>query len=176
MSVHSEAAQTLVGDLRALRQKIPNLTVPISKGERKKLASAAAVPAEFVERTTVATENNRKLTRGDALLPEQARELMSYAEAFEPVAEEVEALARFLRHSVTAARNKAGSDALVTYALAQKLAQNPEHADLAPWLADMRRSLGPKAATGRKAKDNTEPEQPTTPAPVPTTPTPQKPS
>ena len=54
----------------------------------------------------------------------------------------MEAFAQFVRHSVTAARNKAGSEALTTYALAQRLAKRVETAHLAPYVADMRRALG----------------------------------
>ena len=65
-------------------------------------------------------------------------------------------------HSVTAARNAAGSEALATYTLAQRLAKEPRHAALKPHVADMRRALGrsrkltpeeaAKKATERAAK------------------------
>jgi hypothetical protein len=67
---------------------------------------------------------------------------MSYADAYGPLADELEALAHFVRHSVTAARNKAGSEALTTYSLTQRLAKRPEYARLKPYAADMRRALG----------------------------------
>jgi hypothetical protein len=38
--------------------------------------------------------------------------------------------------------NNAGSEALTTYALAQRLAKRPETADLVPHVDDMRRALG----------------------------------
>ena len=168
MSVHSEAAQAVVAEIRALRQKIPNLVVPSSKEELKKLASAASVPADFAERMAVAVENNPALVRGGALDPEKSRDLMAYAEAFGPVADEVEALGRVIRHSVTAARNKVGSDALITYVVAQRLAALPEHADLVPHVTDMRRTL--RKRTGRKAKAKAEqPTPPATTTPAPST-------
>lgn len=80
---------------------------------------------------------------------------MSYAEAYAPVAGELEALAKFVRHSVTVARNKAGSEALTTYALAQRLAKRAENADLAPHVDAMRQALGAKSH--RKAKAKPEP-------------------
>lgn len=166
MSVQTETAQALIQEIRAFRQKIPNLVVPTTKGERKQLASAAAVSADFVERIAVAVEGYPMLVRVGAIEPEKAREMMSYAEAFGPLADELEALAYFVRHSVTSIRSKAGSDALITYALARKLAARPEHADLAVHVADMRRTLGPRGR--RKAKQDA-PEQPpaTTPPPTP---------
>lgn len=184
MSVHSETAQGLVGEIRTLRQKIPNLVVPSSKDERVRLASAAAVPAPFVERIAVAVENNTALVRNGATDPEKSRDLMAYAEAFGPLADEVEALARAIRHSVTVARNKAGRDALITYALAQWLAELPEHADLVPHVADMRRTLGPmgkakkakaeQPASTPPATTPTAPPATTSPAPVPAPQTPPK--
>jgi len=172
MSVHNETALAVLEGLKALKQKIPNLVVPVTKGERKKLTQMASVPAEFVERLAVAVETTPRLARAEAIGPEQSRDLMSYAEAFGPVADEFEAMARFLRHSVTAARSKAGSEALITYNLARKLAERPEHADLAPHVADMRRALGPKGRKA-KAKAKAEPSAPSAPPaqpPVTTTP------
>jgi len=172
MSVHDETALAVLEGLKALKQKIPNLVIPVTKDERKRLSAAASVPAEFVERLAVAVETTPRLVRAQALRPDESRDLMSYAEAFGPVADEIEALAGFLRHSVTAARNKAGAEALTTYALAQRLAARPDHADLAPHVADMRRALGPKGRKA-KAKAKAEPSAPSAPPaqpPVTTTP------
>jgi len=166
MTVHSEAAQALIVQVRALREKIPNLVNPASKDARVKLASAASVPADFVERIAVAVENTPALVRG-ATDPATSRDRMAYVEAWGPVADEVEALARVIRHTVALVRNQAGADALTTYALAQRLAQRPEHADLIPHVADMRRTLRKRG--GRKAKAKAE--QPT-PAPATTAPVP----
>src|SRR5438874_1766435 len=146
MRVHREDAQVLIEEIHALRQKVPNFVIPASRGERRKLARAASVPSEFVELIAVVVKNNPPLVRVGATDPERARDLMSYAEAYGPLVDEIETLAQFLRHSVTAAKNKAGSDALTTYALAQRLANRPEYAQLAPHVADMRpprAELGP---------------------------------
>src|SRR5947209_8844314 len=112
MSVHSEAAQARVEEIRALREKFPNFVIPTSKTERQRLSKAAAVPAPFVELSAVAIKNSPPLVRSGGMAPDEMRDLMSYAEAYDPVADELEALAAFLRHSVTAARHKAGSGAL----------------------------------------------------------------
>jgi hypothetical protein len=169
MSVQSEAALALVEEIRALRQKIPNIVViPAIRGERQQLAGAASVPADFVENTPV-------LAGKGTIVPAEAREQMEFAEAFGPVADEVEALMNFIRHLVTAARNKAGNDALTTYAHAKRLARRPEHADLVPHVADMRRALGPKGRrkTKAKAEQPTPPVSPATPATPPVTTSPK---
>lgn len=150
-TTHSVAAQALVEDIRALRQKIPNLTFPSAKGDGRKLTSAATVPAQFVELTAVAVTNNAVLVRPESLDAVGLRDLLAFADAYGPVADELEMLAHFLRHSVASARNKAGSVALTTYSLAGRLAKRPETAYLAPLVEAMSRALGrrrrPKGAT-----------------------------
>jgi hypothetical protein len=168
MSVHTEGAQALIEELRALRQKVPYLVVSTFKGQRRKLAAGAAVPADFVERMVSAIESHAQLVRTGALDPGQLRDLMSYVEAFGPVADEVEALANVMRLSVTAARNKVGHETLTAYALAQRLADRPEHADLVPHVAAMRRALG----KARKAKVKTAEPVPDAPQPPSTSPDP----
>jgi hypothetical protein len=168
---HADAAQALVGDVRAMRARVPDLVIPDSKGATQKLVSAATVPPQFIELTAVAVTNSEPLVRKGGADAAQLRDLMSYAEAYEPLADELEALAQFVRHSVITARHKAGSDALTTYAIAQVLAKRPETADLGPHVADMRRALG-KRGLGRAAKSKPAPAPapPVTP-PSPTTPT-----
>jgi hypothetical protein len=139
---HTEAAQALVETLRAMRQAIPNLVIPTTRNAGQRLSRAASVPPQFVELTAVAVKNSQALVRGGGADPTQIRDLMSYAEAYSPFADELEAFAHFVRHSVNAAKNKAGFDALTTYSLARRLAKRPETADLAPHVEDMRRALG----------------------------------
>ncbi len=170
MSIHSDAAQARLEEIRAMRQQIPNFVIPVNPGERRKLARAAAVSPQFIELTTVLVKNSPALARGGGLDPAQLRDLMSFAEAYEPLADELEALAHFVRHSAVAAKNRAGNEALTTYALAQRLAKQPSTAELAPHVDDMRRAL--RAKTGRKAKGQSGPTPPNgqaTPAPPPMT-------
>jgi hypothetical protein len=142
---YHEAAQALVEELRRMREKIPHFAIPTPKRGRATLVSAATVPPEFIEVTTVARTNNAALSRGNAMTPAEGRDLLAYAEAYGPVADEFEAMGQFVRFSIVAAKNKVGSEALTTYALASRLARRPEHADLAPYVADMLRALGKRA-------------------------------
>jgi len=152
-TLHTDGAQACVEEIRAMRQRIPNFVIPESKKAGQRLASAASVPQEFIELAAVAVKNSAMLVRGSGTDPAQIRDFVSFAQAYAPVADELEALAHFIRHSVTVARNIAGSDALTTYALAQRLAKRPETADLAPHVDDMRRVLGTRfrKAGSRKA-------------------------
>jgi hypothetical protein len=160
---YTDSAQARVDEIRAMRQLIPNFVIPASTSASRSLSSAASLPQQFLEFAVMAVKNNAALVRGSGVDPAQLRDLMSFAEAYGPVAAELEALAQFIRHSVTTARNKAGSDALTTYALARRLAKRPETAGLAPHVADMRNAL---ATRFRKAKAHPAP----IPAPVPATP------
>ena len=155
---HTDGAQACVEEIRAMRQRIPNFVIPESKGAVRRLVVAASVPSEFIELAAVAVKNSAMLVRGSGTDPVQLRDYMSFAEAYAPVADELEALAHFIRHSVKLARNKAGSDALTTYALAQRLARRPETADLAPHVTDMRNALGTRF---RKVKVKQVPATPT---------------
>jgi hypothetical protein len=139
---HTAAALERVQELRRWREQIPHFTIPTTADETKRLANAASVPPEFVENTTMALASQASLARPDAIPPAVIRELVTYADAYEPLPDELEALAHFVRHSVRAARHTAGSEALATYSIAQRLAKLPATAHLKPYVADMRRALG----------------------------------
>jgi len=167
MATHNENAQALVAEVRAMRERIPNLTFPTVKGETRRFGSAATVPTELVELTSVAVKNNVALVRGGRPDPEVLRDLGEYADAYSPFADELEALASFVRHSVTVARNTVGIDALDTYNLTQRLAKRPGTADLAPLADAMSRALGRR---GRRTKTSPAPAPGTPGTPTPTPP------
>jgi hypothetical protein len=156
---HTEAAQARVDELRAMRETIPNFTIPLSSREGQRLATVASVPPEFVELAAMVVKNTDVLA-GGWVEADGMRDLVSFAGAYDPVADELEAMGHFLRHSTTAARSKAGRAALLVYAVIKRMAKMPEHADLAPYVADMSRALGMRerfararaAAARRKAE------------------------
>jgi hypothetical protein len=157
---YSDSAQARIEEMRAFRQKIPNLVIPTSKAAGRRLSNFVRVPKVFVELTTVAVKNNATLVRPSGQDLAQDRDLASFAEAYAPVADELEALAHFVRHSVSTAKAKVGSSALTTYAMARVLAKRPETADLLPHVEDMGKALG------RRRKSKSQPEQPEQPSPV----------
>ena len=73
-----------------------------------------APPLSDLPTLTTHIANQTSLVRAEGLDPAEIRDLVSYADAYEP---------------------------LTTYALAQRLAKLPEHAGLKPHVADMRRAL-----------------------------------
>lgn len=162
-----EGAEALIDDIRALKDRVPKFVVPDSKKARLEIASAASVPPQFVDLAALAVRNHEELTRGGSFGLAQIRDRMNYADAYGPVADELEAMALFIRHSVTVAKNEAGSNALTTYALAKRLAKRPETANLAPHVEDMRLALG---ARGRKAKAKAKPAPQPAPPVTPSSP------
>ena len=115
---HLDEAVALIDDIRAMKQRVPNFVVPQSRNAGRQLTAAASVPPPFVDLAALAIRNNEELTRGGNSGSAQMRDQMDFADAYDPVADELEALAHFIRHSVRVARNAAGSNALLTYAVA----------------------------------------------------------
>src|SRR5947199_9811270 len=155
---HKDAAAVIIDEIRGLKDRIPHFVIPQSRADRQRLGRVASLPPEFIDLTSMATRNNEDLARGGNSGPDETEDLNRYAEAYGPLADELEAMALFVRHSVRVAKSQAGSNALITYAMAQRLAKRPETASLAPHVQDMRRAL----LRRRKAK--------ATPAPVPANP------
>ncbi|HEV7428736.1 MAG TPA: hypothetical protein VGQ46_20460 [Thermoanaerobaculia bacterium] len=172
---HLDAADALIDDIRALKQRVPNFVVPESKRARRQIAAAASVPAQFVDLAALAERNHEELARGGNFGLAEIRDRRSYAEAYGPVADELEAMALFVRHSVRMAQNEAGSNALTTYALAKRLAKRPESAALAPHVEDMRIALGARGKGRPKRKPVPKSPIPGT-SPTPTQPPPVTPS
>lgn len=141
-NVHAETAQLRVEELRRWREQIPRFAIPETTDATRKLSQAASVSPVFIELTNVAVANQTALVRGEGTPPAEVRDLVAYADAYVPLADELEALAQFLRYSTTAARSLAGTEALTTYSLAQRLAKQKRYAHLKPHVADMRRALG----------------------------------
>jgi len=163
---HKAAAAAIIDEVRGLKDRIPHFVIPQSKSDRLRLGRVASLPPEFIDLASMATRNNEDLARGGNSVPDDD-DLRSYAEAYGPLADELEAMALFVRHSVRAAKNQAGSNALMTYAMAQRLAKRPETASLVPHVEDMRRALATPRCKA-KPKPAPVPANPgTSPAPAP---------
>ena len=139
---HTEAAKALMEKIQALRDSIPNLAIPESAAAARRLAGTSALSHDFVEMTVAATENSDHLAVAGAMDPLQMRDLLSFAEAYEPAVAQAEALTRFLKHTVKTAKSKAGAQALLTYSVTQRLAKQPATAYLRPIAEAMRQKLG----------------------------------
>ncbi len=139
---YAAAAQERIQELRRWQEQIPRFAIPATTDASRLLANAASVPAYFIELTNIAVTNHKPLVRAESLTPEQVRALVAYADAFAPLADELEAAAKFVRFSTVSARNAAGAEALTTYSLTVRLSKRPATVYLAQAAADMRRALG----------------------------------
>jgi len=169
-----DGAKQMFDTIEALRQQIPVFPFPVVPGNARQLAFTKDVPAVFLELTNAAIGEREELAR-KGVQPDQLRDLATYAVVYGPIADAMERLAIEMRHSVNTARSKAGSEALLTYEVTQRLAVRPEHADLAPLVQDMRQALGvQRKLQAAKRRANQKHGTPTTPT-TPTTPVPQHP-
>ncbi|HVE71023.1 MAG TPA: hypothetical protein VNI54_06615 [Thermoanaerobaculia bacterium] len=178
-NTHAAAAQLRLEELRKWREQIPRFAIPETVDATRRLSPAAVVSPVFIELTNVAVANQKALVRADGAPPAEIRDLVAYADAYVPLADELEALAQFVRYSTTSARNLAGTEALTTYSLAQRLARQKRYAHLRPHVADMRRALGKQrkltpeevaTKAAERAMKAAAKVARTTPAPTPTAP------
>ena len=142
VSPHTESARVILEKIRALRAEIPRF-VPDDPDQTRQLAAKASVPDAFLESASVSIEVSPQLEQ--AAGPADAatlRDAFGYAIAYDPVVQELYALARSMRYTIRVARAEAGASALDVYAIAQRLSQRKDGAELRPHVEDMRRKLG----------------------------------
>src|ERR1700754_2409341 len=88
-AIYADQAQELVIDARRWRDQIPRFAIPPTSDATRRLSSAASVPPAFVELTNIAVTNEPVLVRREGATPTEIRDLMSYADAFGPLADEL---------------------------------------------------------------------------------------
>lgn len=157
-SPHAESARLLIEKIRALRADVPNFATDLVDGRS---LAAGQVPDKFLESTSAGMQNNERLEQASGTDATTLRNAYAYALAYDPVVQELIALAQFVAHSVRVQRNAAGICALDVYNTAKRLSQREDFAELKPLVEDMRQKLK-KGGRPRKAKAD-EPPVPTTP-------------
>ena len=161
-SPHAEAAKALIDKVRGMRAEIPHFTIE-GLGDFRAL-NGGSVPEAFVESVSAAVQQSVRLEQVAGADATTLRDAWAYAVAYEPVVQELLAMAKFLAHSIRVRRNDAGVSALDVYQLATRLSKRKDGAELKPYVDDMRDKLGKK---GRPRKASSDP---VTPAPVPVPP------
>ena len=159
-SLHAEAAKVIIDKIRDHRVEIPNFDTQLVD---PRALNGAAVPVEFVEAVCAAIQQSIRLEQAGGADATTLRDAWAYAIAYEPVVQELLAMARYLAHSIRVHRNAAGLSALDVYLLAKRLSERKDGAELKPFVDDMRRKLGKK---GRPRKTTSNP----VPAPAPVIP------
>ncbi|HEX6097271.1 MAG TPA: hypothetical protein VF432_13160 [Thermoanaerobaculia bacterium] len=156
-SPHAEAAKALIGKFRALREEILYFTTDLTDS---RALNGGAVPESFVEAVSAAVQQSTRLEQAGGADATMLRDAWAYTVAYEPVVQELLAMAKFLSHSIRVQRNAAGLSALDVYTLAKRLSKRQDGAELRPFVADMRVKLGKK---GRPRKANSDPAPATAP-------------
>jgi hypothetical protein len=146
-NTHTEGLNARLAELRAMRGNIPYFEIPTA-GATARVATAATVPQEFIELTV------SMLGTGDVVLkrkPDMAaiRDRIAFADSYGPLADEFDLMAQALRHSMIAARSKAGRVALEAYGAAKLDAKSTRDGEMLARVADLSRALG---ARRRNAK------------------------
>src|SRR5437899_1330994 len=89
---YKDGAAVIIDEIRGLKDRIPHFVIPESKASRR-LARAASLPPQFVGLASMAKRNNEDLTTGGESGPAQTEDLASFADAYDPLADELEAMA-----------------------------------------------------------------------------------
>src|SRR5947209_1911835 len=92
-----EAAQARIEEIHAMRKQIPDLDIPVPQATNRALVAAGSVPSEFIEAAANSRTVTPELLHGAAVPPDKLRELVSFANAYDAVADQLEGLARFIR-------------------------------------------------------------------------------
>lgn len=158
---HTEAANTIIAQLRAISQSIQgfNFAAP---GQRRRLSSTASVPDDFLLTVALALETAPDIAVAAKIQPVELRDIVNYSNAFRTVATELEVVARGLRETIDARRFDLGNRALRAYAMARKFTRPSDRDLLIPHLREMQRTLG----RGRRRVLPVETETPPDPASV----------
>jgi hypothetical protein len=163
VSPHADEAKVVLDKIRALRSEIPRLTTEGLAADGRRLTARARVSDDVLEAISVQLESNPELEQVVRTDATTLRDSYGYAIAYEPVVQELLALAAILTNTIRTQRAKAGAAALTTYAITTRLSKDEGGEKLVPHVKDMRNKLHKKRA--RKASSD-----PVKPAPVPVPP------
>ena len=157
ISSPTAAARSVIEKIRAVQESIPDFQ-PATANSGRHLVPTATLPNTFIEAACAAVDASPELRSAVKVNPDEARESLAFSMAFEPAAEEAEALARGIRHTIAVRRARAGDAALHTYDVAKSLARRGDGANLTPHVTAMKHGLG-RGGKRVKAAKATPPAQ-----------------
>ena len=154
--------EAMVEQLRVLRAQIPEYA-QLTANDARSLRTLASLNPEFAQAAINAVGASPRV---EATVGQSAEELQAIAEAagrWSTVEDELRAMLEGVSSGNLIRRHSLGRAALLTYAVSKKLVKEPEHANLLPHLAQMRRTnrLG-------HSRKSVVPHAPQPPAPAPT--------
>jgi hypothetical protein len=155
---HVEAVNALLEEIRALQVKIPGFIPKVSRRETRRIVPRATLPTEFLESASVVVRRSNRLEVAAGADAARVRDSYAFSLAYEAIVQELAAFGRAVQHTIRARRAEAGGCALDVLAMARRMANQKDGAELIPHVEDMQRKLNRR----RTRKTNSDP----VPAPV----------
>ena len=161
---HTEKAFRQLEVLRTMQGTIDGFVMPpIPMDSRSRPRGHSLLPVQFFVSFAVAMESSPQLVAalkgaGITLTSAEIRDMLRYAEAYLPLADELERFARGIRYSVALRRASVGRVASAAYLVAQGLNLLDDASLPVPEVASMKRSFG------SRRRKTAEPAAPVDPA------------
>jgi hypothetical protein len=134
----SSLPATIIAQLRGIRALVPDYT-QLSKPERQALQTAAkSVNPDFVQASINGVGASPNVEQALGRTPEELRQETVDAQSWTAVEDELKAMLEGVATANLIRRHRIGQAALAAYAIARRLAQQKEHADLRPHVATMK--------------------------------------
>ena len=150
--------EVLVAQLRAYRLQIPEYT-QLTQVSSKALQAAAAVNIHFLHASINAVGTSSSVQGALSTSQETLWQESDKNARWTAVEDELRALLKGVAASNLTRRHRLGLTALQVYSISRQLVRKPEHADLLPHVAEMRRQnrFGRKRKSAEPAGDQPEP-------------------
>ena len=153
--------EDIVTQLRAIRALIPDYQQLPLEDRRALQIVAKGNSTDFVQASINGVGASPTLQQAVGQSPDELRQDTADAQSWSVVEDELRAMLEGVAAGNLVRFHRIGSSALVAYGLAKQLVRQPEHADLLPHVATMKKLN--KIGTGKK------PKTAVTPAPAPVT-------
>jgi hypothetical protein len=154
--------QTLIAELRAMREKIPEYTqLPIPA--RQSIRVVAATNPEFVRASINSVAESPNVQQALGQTPEELRQEAANAQGWSDFEDELRAMLNGVAASNLVRRNRIGETALAAYAITRRLARQKQHANLLPHVETMKRLNKFGVKRGKAANSTPVPAPPQPP-------------
>jgi hypothetical protein len=130
--------ESIAEQLRALRQQIPSYS-QLTTAEAQSLRSVAGADPAFVHASINSIGASPGVEAAIGLTPEALRLEADEALRWTAVEDELRAMLKGVAAANLTRRHRLGTVALQAYGISRLLVRRPEHADLLPHLAEMKR-------------------------------------
>lgn len=146
---YQQLAEEVMKAIDDLQSKVPQFETG-HLSTKAFVQAHAGIPLKFLGTVVSAVEQNPELQSIQRLDVAQARDTLQFIDAFGPVLNKVNALARGIGFTINSRRATLGADALQVYDITKGLSRDPSSAVLALHAENMKRDLGRRGPRGAK--------------------------